>query len=153
MVNLLLKFVENKKNPSEAPIAFNNKKACLVHKQADVKPQKGEYWECFLWADYDKFCLVKPFKKIEEKDVDATRKKVEQFNDDLIALEKYKKANSEIFTKIVFDTENKPYLLSSMPSKKLKEKFPDYIVRKVEDKILARPILSKEDRAEWQKNR
>src|SRR3989338_8476892 len=48
MVNFILKFVENKKNPSEAAIAFNNKKACLVHKQAGIKPMKGEYWECFV---------------------------------------------------------------------------------------------------------
>ena len=153
MVNLLLKFVENKKNPDEPPLAFHNKKVCLIHKQGEVKPKKGEYWECFLWADYKKFALVKPFKKIEEAEVEEAKKRIEQFNKDLDSLEKYKKANPEIFSKMVFDDNNKPYLLSTLPSKKLKEKFPDYIVKKNGDKILARPILSKEDRAEWQKNR
>jgi hypothetical protein len=139
MVNLLLKFNKNKKNPSEPPMSHYKKKICLVHKQSKDKPKPGEYWECFLWVDYKNFYLVKPFRKINADEVEDEQKKIDIFNQHVYLLEKIQKEHEDVFTKVVFDQENKPYLLSNLSAKKLKEKFEDYDIKTLNKKIVARP--------------
>jgi len=139
MANILLRFEKNKKNPSEQPIAHYRKKVCLIHKQSKDIPKPGEYWECFLWVDYKNFYLVKPFQKISPDSVEEEQKRIDLFNQNVYLLEKIQKENPVIFTKVVFDKENQPYLLSSLTAKKLKEQFKDYDIKTLNKKIVARP--------------
>ncbi|MBD3203797.1 hypothetical protein GF327_05855 [Candidatus Woesearchaeota archaeon] len=154
MVNLILEFKKNKKSKGNnpRPIAFHNKKVCLVTEDSDILPKPGEIWECFLWVEKDKYNLVKPFKKIDKKDLSEEQKRVKQFNKELKKLEKLVETEDD-FKKIVFDKEtNKPYLFSGEPMPELKKNYSDYIIIKksFEEKWL-RPILNSEDRKAFQR--
>ena len=153
MVNVLLRFVENKRDGK--PIAFMRKKVCFVLSGSEHSPQAGEFWECFLWADRKSFFLVKPFRRIEPENVRDEQKKVDDFNKELFLIEKYKNAD---FTKVVFDPQtNKPYLLGVKSIHELKSKYEDYIIKETDvagkKQVWGRPILSPADRKEWRESR
>lgn len=148
MVNLILKFTQNKSNKDQL-VAFEDKKVHFICNDSKQKVEPGEIWECFLWTTRDKFNLVKPFKKIDEKDFDSEKKRVEQFNKEVFMLEK---KVGEDFKKLIFDENNKPYLWSNLTMAKTQEKYPMYIVKKIKDRVAARPIINPEDRIEWRQN-
>ncbi len=148
MVNVIVQFKENKKNP-EIPIAFYNKKVCFATKDSDPKPKPGEYWECWKWVEKDKYVLLKTFRKIDEANLHAEEKRVEQFNIELTRLESLMKEGD--FEKIIYDEKNKPYLLSTKPLNMLKEKYRDYIIIKKDNGKWIRPIMTAEDRKEYQR--
>jgi hypothetical protein len=150
LVNVILQFKENKKGAT-APLAFYNKKVCFVTKDSVHIPKPGEYWECFLWVEKEKYNLVKTFKKIEPELLESETKRVTQFNEAIEKLKAIQKKEKD-FDKVIFSEDNKPYLLSTKPLTYLKEKYKDYIIIKKEDKKKwLRPILTPEDRKEYQK--
>ncbi len=152
MVNLILSFIENKKNKDNKPIAFYEKKVCFVTNDSKILPKAGETWECFLWVEKDKFNLVRPFRKIEPDKIEEEKSKVASFNEELQRLEAIAKKEPD-FEKVVFDKEtNKPYLFSTVPLPKLKERYDDYIIIKKEDGKWLRPIMNSDDRKYYQRN-
>lgn len=155
-MNVIVKFVENPKKKNQL-VAFYNKKVCLIHPDGQKLIKPDENWECFVWAEHDKYLVLKPFGKIEESNLNDELKRVEDFNASLAKMEITLKKHPEYFEKIVFSKENKPYLRSVVPPGKVKDKFSDFIVRKMELKngemaIVARPIITPEDRVEWRQN-
>lgn len=145
MVNLILKFVENKNNKGQL-VAFSNKKVHFICKDNDLEVKSGEYWECFLWTERDKYNLVKPYKKIDPVNLKEEEQRVNQFNKEISMLEN---KIGDDFEKVVFDEKNKPFLLSKNTFSKTKDKFPTYVVKKVKDRVFARPIITSDDRVEW----
>lgn len=145
MANVILKFSENKKK-KEQLIAFSNKKVHFLCNDSPYEVKAGDIWECFIWSEQEQYILVKPFKKIDPEKVKEEELRIENFNKEIKTLEA--KMNAD-FAKVAFDDKNKPYLLSKLTFVKTREKYPTFIVKKVKDRILARPILSPEDRVEW----
>ena len=148
MANIILKFVENPKKKDQV-MAFYKKRVFFVVNNCDVNVLPGEYWECFIWAEKPKFSLVKPYKKIEQTQVDESIKRVVSFNDNLAKIESYMKNNPD-FEKVIFDDHNKPYIKSRLKLKEAREKYESYIVKKLNDFVVIRPILDQDDRKEWQ---
>lgn len=150
MVNVLLKFRNNSKDPGSV-IAFHDKKVCFITKDSDVKPAHGECWECFMWVEREKYNLVKPFRKIDPEQYETEKLRVDEFNKELAKLNSILKKGD--FDKIVFSENNKPYLLSTKPLDYLKGKYGDHIILKKQNgEKWVRPILSPEDRKEFQRN-
>jgi hypothetical protein len=148
MANIILKFVENPKKKDQV-MGFFKKRVFFVVNNCDVKVVPGEHWECFIWAEKPKFSLVKPYRKIEQTQVDESIKRVVSFNDALSKIESYMKNNPD-FEKIIFDDKNKPYIKSTLKLKEAREKYESYIVKKINDMVVIRPILDQDDRKEWQ---
>jgi len=148
MVNLILKFTINKTNKDQL-VAFDNKKVHFICNDSKESVKPGDIWECFLWTGRDKFNLVKPFKKINPDDLEKEKKRVADFNKEVSTLEK--KVNDD-FKKVIFDENNKPYLWSNLTTAKTKEKYPMFIIKKIKDRVAARPIMTAEDRVEWRQN-
>lgn len=145
MANVILRFSENKKKKGQL-IAFSNKKVHFLCNDSPYEVKSGEVWECFLWSSQNGYQLVRPFRKVDPEKMKEEEIRVENFNKEIKTLEG--KINLD-FEKIVFDEKNKPFLLSKLTLVKTREKYPTYIVKKVKDKIFARPILTSEDRIEW----
>lgn len=145
MANVILRFSENKKKKGQL-IAFSNKKVHFLCNDSEYEVKPGDVWECFIWSEQPQYILVKPFKKIDPEKMKDEEIRVEIFNKEIKTLEG--KMNSD-FAKVAFDDKNKPYLLSKLTFTKTREKYPMFIVKKFKDKILARPILTSEDRVEW----
>jgi len=148
MVNVILKFTENRKKKGQM-MGFDNKKVHFVCNDSKFSVKEGEIWECFLWSEQSKYNLVKPFKQIDPNNVREEVKRVEQFNKEILLLER--KIGPE-FTKVVFDERNKPYLLSTMTLKQTRDKYPTFIVKKYKERIYARPIITPDDRVEWRES-
>lgn len=148
MVNIILKFIDNPKKQGQL-VAFHKKRIFFIvgGLKTDVKPE--EWWECFIWAKKDKFTLVKPFQKVEEDKVNDEIERVTKFNSELTSLEPFVEKDSR-FGKIMFDEDNKPYVKVNLRLKEAVEEFDSYIVKKINDDVVVRPILSPEDRKEWQ---
>lgn len=155
-MNVIVKFVYNPKKKDQI-VAFLDKKICLLHPDSKDLVKVNEHWECYMWGKHEKYLVLKPFKKIDEKSLNEELKRVDNFNKELEKLESILKSKSEFFEKIVFSAENKPYLKAKVAYDKVKAKFSDYIVRKLELRngdrvIVARPIMTPEDRLEWRNN-
>jgi len=146
LVNLILKFMKNPKRDGKL-VSFFRKKICFILQSTTEKVQDNEFWECFLWADRGKFFLVKPFKKIEESKVKEEQARIDAFNQDLLTLERYK---SPDFDKVVFDENNRPFLLANKSRKIIEEKYDDYVVKIVNKQVWVRPILNEQDRKDYQ---
>jgi hypothetical protein len=148
MANIILKFVQNPKKKDQV-MAFFKKRVFFVINNSGVDVKPNEYWECFIWAEKPKFTLVKPYKKIETENVDEDIKRVVSFNDSLRKIEGYMKNNPD-FEKIIYDEKNKPYIKTKLKLKEAKEKYESYIVKKIKDAVVVRPIMDQEDRKDWQ---
>lgn len=151
MANIILKFRENKKSSEKnsLPIAFYNKKVYFVAADSPKIPKPDETWECFLWVEKPKYTLVKPFRKVDESDIDSEIKRVANFNMELDRMQRYLKEKD--FEKIVFDEKNKPYLKTTLPMPKVIEKYSDFIVIKKDNgEKWLRPIMTAEDRKAYQ---
>lgn len=150
MVNIILKFGENPKKKGQLISFFKKRVYFLVDSSKnDVKPD--EYWECFVWVEKEKYTLVKPFKKIDESLVKEEIERVTEFNDSVRKLDSYIKSNED-FEKMVFDEKNVPYIKTSLRLKQAYEKYENYIVKKIDDVVVVRPIITAADRSEWQKS-
>ncbi len=147
-MNIILKFKKNKKGEGkhDSVIAFYNKKVHLLAKDSKKIPKPKEYWECFLWAEFDNFNLVKPFQKIDPENLIEEKKRVKKFNENLKKLKDLKEEHDKYFIKVTFDENNRPYLLSKVPKMTLRRKFDDWVVLEKEDSIIARPVLDEKDK-------
>ncbi|MFW6025721.1 MAG: hypothetical protein ACOCRX_05200, partial [Candidatus Woesearchaeota archaeon] len=117
-MNIILKFKKNKKGKKgehDSVIAHYNKKVHLITEDSKKIPKPNEYWECFLWAEFDNFNLVKPFKKIEPEEIISEKRRVKEFNKRLKKLEDLLKEHNKYFSKVTYSQENRPYLLSKVP--------------------------------------
>lgn len=147
MANIILKFVENPKKNGQV-VAFYKKRVFFIVNNSDFQIKPDEYWECFIWAEKPKFTLVKPYKKIETGSVDENIKRVVSFNESLRKLESYMKNNPE-FEKVIFDDNNRAYIKTTLKLREAQQKYESFIVKKIKDSVVVRPILEEEDRKEW----
>ncbi|MFA6089156.1 MAG: hypothetical protein WC755_04795 [Candidatus Woesearchaeota archaeon] len=148
MANIVLRFNTNPKNKDQL-IGFFKKRIFFIVNNSGVTVNPGEYWECFIWAEKPNYTLVKPYKKVETEKVDDTIKKVTSFNDVLRKIETYMKNNPD-FDKVIFDENNKSYIKTkNLKLKEAYQKYDSYIVKKLNDMIVVRPILTEDDRKEW----
>lgn len=149
MANIILKFVKNPKKTDQL-VSFYKKRIFFIidHEAHEVQPD--EYWECFVWSEKPKFTLVKPYRKVDPSQVKEEIERVASFNMQLRKVEGYLK-NDPSFEKIIFDEQNRPFIKTSLRLKEAQEKFEQYLVKKLDDAIVIRPILDSEDRKEWQR--
>jgi hypothetical protein len=147
-MNIILEFKENKKNKGSV-ISYYKKKVCFVAKDSKYNPKDNEIWECFLWAEFDKYILVKPFIKINKDALDHELERVKEFNSSLKKLDSYLKTYPEKFERIDYDDKNSPYLVLKTFARTFKEEKPDWIIKLYDSKIFVKPIITTQDKEEW----
>ena len=147
MANVILKLVPNKWDNKYLFSFIKKNKNCpkdqhfLAHNSFKCEIKPGEFWECFIWHKReikDRILYkVVPYKKIHEKHLKKEEDRVGRFNRELAFLERF---IGKDFEKIVFRTNNIPFLLAkSRNEKELSRKYPDYAFLKDKEGILARP--------------
>lgn len=151
MANIILKLIPNKWDEKHFFSFIKKGLRCpkdqhfLAHNNFKKEIVAGEHWECFIWSKReleDKILFkVVPYQKIDSAKLKEERQRVFRFNRELSHVEKF---ISDDFEKIVFKTNNMPFLKSKGKTKEeLAQKYPDFTFLDDPEGVLARPPAPK----------
>ena len=148
MANIILKLIPNKWDAKHFFSFIKKGERCpkdqhfLAHNNLKKEIIAGEFWECFIWAKReleDKILYkVVPSAKIDPKKLKTERRRVEDFNRELAAMEKLVGPD---FEKVVFRANNTPFLLSKKTKEELAQKYKDFSYLVDGEGVLARPPI------------
>lgn len=151
MANIILKLIPNKWDEKHFFSFIKKGQRCpkdqhfLAHNNLKKEIVAGEHWECFIWSKReleDKILFkVVPYQKVDSTKLREERQRVFRFNRELYHVEKFK---NEDFDKIVFKTNNLPFLKSAGKTRdELALKYPDFTFMDDPEGVLARPPAPK----------
>jgi hypothetical protein len=155
MANIILKLIPNKWDARHFFSFLKKGERCpkdqhfLAHNNYKKEIKPGEFWECFIWTRReleDKILFkVVPFCRVDVKKLKSERRRVEEFNRELAALEKLVGPD---FEKVVFKANNIPFLLSKKTKEELSSKYRDFSFLVDPEGVLARPPVTRPQRPE-----